>query len=272
MIPIIFVKTRYHYESYTDFWRLVELSGFPFVYVDEVDVKNDAVYILSPHNGEWDPHIDNHRGERRAHLIHWNLERPGGSGGVGNYVRRCRELVYERYFDEIWISDRKLAEEAWQHFIVLGSHPDLGEPCDDKQYDYCHMSYVTPRREHVYNRVNASVGPNCWPPERHDVLRKSRFALNVHQDQYPFQEPLRLALFAAYGLPVLTENIRDSYPWGTEYCEYASFDDMSNRLRQMLGEDYGRWRDMGLRARERMCNEFRFDKCVRESVNRLGIS
>ena len=94
----------------------------------------------------------------------------------------------------------------------------------------------------------------------------SRFALNIHQDGYPFQEPLRFALFAAYGLPILTETITDSYPWSDEFCVYNTYDGIAGRLRQMLGNDYDRWREMGLRARERMCEDFNFKKMVLEKV------
>ncbi len=39
MAEITFVKTRHVYDSYTDFWRLVELSGFPTIYYDELDLR-----------------------------------------------------------------------------------------------------------------------------------------------------------------------------------------------------------------------------------------
>src|SRR3972149_12259759 len=49
----IFVKTRYHYDPYVDFWDLVALSKFQSVYVDEMDLyDSEKLYMVSPHNGE----------------------------------------------------------------------------------------------------------------------------------------------------------------------------------------------------------------------------
>jgi len=271
MTEIIFVKTRHHYYSYTDFRKLTELSGFPMCFVDEVDVERDAIYIISPMNGEWRPHINNQMDKlHNARLILWNLERPSGSGGVGSYARQCQQLIYDRHIDEVWVSDRRLAQETRTRFVVLGSDYGLSEPFvpnHEKKYDFVHMSYEVPRRSAVYNSFPLdTIAPNCWPPERHEVLLSSKFALNIHQDGYPFQEPLRLALFAAYGLPILTETMYDSYPWAEGYIIYNPYDGMEGRLRQMLENDYGRWREFGLRARDRMCGDFQFGKMVRETL------
>ena len=59
MTEIRFVRTRHFYESYQDFFRLVELSDFETIYVDELDISKEGVYIVCPMNGEWRPHIDN---------------------------------------------------------------------------------------------------------------------------------------------------------------------------------------------------------------------
>lgn len=265
---IVFAMTRYKYDSYTDFWKLVELSGFDTCYVDEVDIGRPNVYIVSPMNGEWDPHINNQIGKvRRAHLIHWCLERPSGSGGIYNYAKSNRKRIYDRTLDEVWVSDRAMASETMLRFVVLGSDYGLGEPSDLKQFDFVHMSYVVDRRARVYNEFDPKViAPNCWPPERHVVMQRARFALNIHQDQYPFQEPLRWALFASYGLPMLTESVNDAYPWSEEFCNFNPYDGIVGRMKQMLANDYTRWRDMGLRARDRMCGEFGFKKVVEEAV------
>jgi hypothetical protein len=261
---ITFVKTRYQYDSYMDFWTLVSLAGFPTVYVDELDVSQPGVYIVSPMNGEWRPHVDNQADRRRnAHLVLWNLERPSGSAGaVGKYAEQNWDLMHRRHVDEVWVSDRRLAQEAELRFVVLGSHESLGEPGERKRYDLCHMSYETPRRQTIYKRFNEDkIGPNCWPPERDEVLRLSKFALNVHQDQHPFQEPLRFALFAAYGLPIVTETIYDSFPWSDEFMVYSDYYNLVGTMLRILGADYEEWREMGRRARERMCGQ-----AVEESV------
>jgi hypothetical protein len=271
-MDIIFAKTRYKYDSYTDFWKLVELSGFETCYVDEIDLAKPRVYITSPMNGELPPHMANQTGKpHNAHLIHWCLERPSGAGGVYNYGKSNRARIYDRTLDEVWVSDRAMASETMLRFVVCGSDYGLGEPSPDKLYDFCHMSYATDRRQRVYNYFDPkTVGPNCWPwdtkPSRDYVLKHSRFALNVHQDQYPFQEPLRWALFAAYGLPMLTEEVKDAYPWHENVCVFNPYDGIQSRLLQMLNNDYQRWWDMGMQARERLCGEFNFRKMVLQAV------
>ena len=269
MTEVYFVKTRHHYDSYTDFFRLAELSGFPIIYTDELDTSKDGVYITAPLNGEWEPHIDNQRDKpRRAYLIQWNIERPSGSAGTGGeYMRRQWWLMHNRYFDEVWVSDATLAQESALRFVVLGSDEGLGEPGDEKKFNFCHMSYETGRRQTIYSSFpSSSIAPNCWPPERDNVLKQSRFALNVHQDRHPYQEPLRLALFAAYGLPIISESIYNMYPWIEETIITVGYDSLVSRLRQALTEDYAPYQEMGLRARERMCKEFQFGAVVRQAV------
>lgn len=277
MTDITFVRTRHQYDSYRDYFELVRLSNFPTIYVDELDVSQEGVYIVCPMNGEWRPHIDNQRDRpRNAHLILWNLERPSAGKGdsIGNYAKANRDLLAHRYIDEIWVSDAQLADETMFNFIVLGSDEGLGQPGDDKRYNLTHMSYTgVPRRPNIYkNFAPDEIGPNAWPPERDEILKASRFALNVHQDNHPFQEPLRFALFAAYGLPIVSESIYNPAPWvHDETIIITDYDGLVGKLRQMIDEDYSRWRELGLRAREMMCKEYQFGKVVRETVaQRVG--
>jgi hypothetical protein len=269
-MEIAFVRTGHYYEPYIDFFKLAELAGFPIIQLSEVDVSQHKVFIVSPHNGEWNPHISNQDDKpRNAHLILWNIERPSGSkGSVGNYGESNRKLIYDRYFDEVWVSDRRLADETTLRYVTLGSHEGMGSISNDKRYVFCHMSYEVPRRQTILKHFNPDdIGQNCWPPERDDVLRQSYFALNIHQDNHPFQEPLRFALFAAYGLPIISESIYDAYPYGNETMAFANYDDLVRRTRELLKSDYGQWREMGERCREMMCNEFEFGKMVRQAVD-----
>lgn len=274
-MDIVFAKTRYVYDSYTDFWKLVELSGFETCYTDEVDVRRHKVYITTPYNGEWKPHIHNQvERPRNAYLIHWCLERPSGAGGMGNYAIANRAHMYDRQFDETWVSDRRMSQEAMLRFVILGSDYGLGEPStpEYRRYDFVHMSYITDRRARIYNYFHRDyIGPNCWPweenPSRDEVMRQSKFALNIHQDQYPYQEPLRFALFAAYGLPILTEEIYDAHPWNEDMCVFNPYDGIAGRLRQMLGNDYTRWYDLGMNARDVMCDQLQFRKTVIQAVS-----
>lgn len=266
---IVFCRTRHVYDSYIDWVSLVQLSKFPLVYIDEIDLREEVTYILTPVNGEFRPHIDNQRDrERNAHIVVWNLERPSNDrGSVGEYARANRELLYNRYADEIWVSDRRLAAECHFRFVVLGSDEGLGSPGKEKSYQFCHMSYETNRRQTIYKSFDKKIiGPNCWPPQRDEVLKRSKFAVNIHQDQHPFQEPLRLALFAAYGLPVISESIYDAYPWNEDTMIFNPWDGMVPKIHQVLEDDYERWRQMGLKAREMMCHEFNFRKMVLQAL------
>ena len=272
MTGIRFAQPRHKYDSYQDMYKLIELSGFEMIYSDEVDISKEGVYIFPVMNGDVEAHLRNEVNSgkvRYAHLILWNIERPSGSAGsVGNYAKRHRDLIYDRLFDEVWVSDKRLAEETQLRFVVLGSDENLGQPSDEKRYDFTHMSYEIPRRTNIYKHFNQdNIGYNCWPPERDEVLKLSKFALNIHQDIHPFQEPLRLSLFAAYALPVVSETIFDAYPWDDTVAVFSGYDSIVSRLRQALDEDYEPYKQMGLRARERMTGEFQFGKCVKLAVS-----
>jgi hypothetical protein len=183
MPEIIFAKPVYKYDSYTDFWRLVELSGFPIISVSDIDITQDKIIITAPMNGDYKEHFVGNLAQyeetgeitggqlmyqktsglpRLAHLIVWNLERPAGSGSVGQYASESMSWVTKhRYCDEVWVSDPTLADETML-------------------YDLTHMSVPIPRRVQIYKHFK-NIGPNCWPwddPSRDDVLKSSKFALN----------------------------------------------------------------------------------------------
>ena len=286
MTEIIAVETRYVYDSYTDLRRLFDLAKFPSCYVDEIDLSKPVVYIIAPCNGELRPHLDNQAGrQRNAHLILWNIERPSGDGSVGRYGESNRRLMYGlrddgspapgRYVDEVWVSDRRLAEETTLRFVPLGSRPDFAKPGGDKRWDAAHISYAIPRRQTIYKEIenmapsqlvtNGQV-PTCWGDARDEVLRQSRFSLAIHQDCAPYIEPLRMSIFAAYGLPTLCETSFDPHPYGGDTVAFASFDQIVPVLRRMLASDYQFWKEMGLRCRNLMTEEFEFGKVVREAV------
>jgi hypothetical protein len=288
MSNITFVRPTHHYESYHDFWRLVELSGFPTIYENELDITKPGTYIVTPMNGNFIEHMTgsvehwhntgnaiggqivyqkNSGLHRRAHIIIWNLERPGGSGSVWSYGDECFRWMSTRIADEVWVSDPVLADETQTRYVVLGSHPGLGELSDDKEFDFCHMSAVNSRRVHIYkNFPEHTIGQNCWPPERDEVLKKSRFALNVHQDNWPFCEPLRIALFAAYGLPVISESLVGNQPYrGIATASYP--DALVTKLKSAIRDDYKHWKAEGLALHHRLCHELPFGPLVVQAVN-----
>lgn len=269
MTEIISVKTRYEYDPYKDLHRLFQLAGFPSCYVDEVDVSRPVVYIVAPMNGEWRPHISNQDSKQRnAHMILWNIERPSGSAGsIGKYGQDNRDLLYRRFVDEVWVSDRRLAAETTLRFVPLGSHPDFGTPGTTKRYTFTHQSYEIPRRRTISDAFRPDqIGPNCWPPQRDEVLQQSRFGIALHQDHFPFLEPLRLAVFAAYALPTLAETVYDPYPYGGDTMAFSDYDMFAPTLRKMIADDYAHWSHLGARMRQLMTVEFEFGKVVREAI------
>ncbi len=292
MTEIIFAKPVYHYDSYTDFWQLVELSRFPVINVNEIDITKDQIVITAPMNGDYKEHFVGNlthyeeTGEitggqlklqkdsglpRMSHLIVWNLERPGGSGSVPEYARESMEWITKhRYADEVWVSDPALADETMLRYVILGSDYGLGEPGDQKKYDFTHMSVVISRRVQIYKDFGVSqIGPNCWPwnekPNRDEVLKASRFALNVHQDNWGYCEPLRMALFAAYGLPIISEMLTSGYPYGGDILQ-VPYHNLVDRLKQVMSDDYEEWKEMGTKLRKKMCGDLQFGKVVRRAV------
>jgi hypothetical protein len=267
MTEIVFAQPRHLYQSYTDFWRLVELSEYPTCYVDEIDFDSQNIYITAPWNGDAESHISNHtKQQRNCHIILWNLERPGSeNGAVMWYGKRQRELMQKlRVVDECWVSDRQLAVETGLRYVTLGSHYGLGEPSDHKIYHAVHMSYAVPRRQTIYNKIN-NLAPNGWGDERHQILQQSFFAVNIHQDNFGFVEPLRFALFAAYGLPTISEHVANSDPYW-EHILWADYADIPDVLNRNMGQNYKIFKEYGLEFRKLLCEDFNFRKMVDEAV------
>lgn len=262
MSKIIFARTRHHYDSYRDFLSLVELSGFDWCYIDEIDISKDVTYIWSPTNGEQRPHIDNEKKAKPkvAKLIWWNLERGYDIGGM------------DKYCDEMWVSDRHYATfNPHFKFVPMGSHPGLRLHAGDlpKVYDYCHISYKTGRRDHIYSRLNhmgLKEAPNGWFEERDKSIRSSHIMVNVHQDDYLIGEPLRVALAAAYSLPIISETITDSYPLvNGEHLLITSFNDLPRFVSTKL-HDKAALAKLGSQLHNKLCIENSFRSFVEEAV------
>lgn len=269
-MDIVFLRTRWHYGSYTDYWRLVELAGFETIWLDELEPGRKAIYIVSPRNGELPDVLARLQGDHACKLVWWCLERPDAQGSV------TRGQALEEGIDELWLSDRWLAnlhrEKGWGpvRFVPLGSHEDLGynerlgHPRIAYEYAWTHMSYANPRRMGVYSRILARMLPNCWGPARDQGLRLTRIMLNVHQDDWPVIEPLRWALAAAYGMTLISEWVEDPYPLKSglhlEMDVYDCLHLLVNHILERLGEDHGTnlW--------IQLTRNFTFGGCVREAA------
>jgi hypothetical protein len=268
-VDVFFAKTRYHYDSYKDFWKLVELSGFQTCYVDEIDIDRDALYITSPVNGELRPHVTHRReiskGPQACTIVWWNLERPGTKIA-------CDTDEILQYVDRIWVSDSHYAsmDPRLEH-VVMGSHPDLRlspEPIE-RHWDWTHMSYTSFRRDPIYGQLRQrglKEGHNGWDEERDRVLRASHLMLNVHQDDHQIGEPLRFVVCAAYSLPVVSETIRDPSPLkpGIHYDE-VPYDRLVDRVAECREADISA---LGQALHRALCVDRTFRSSVEEALAR----
>lgn len=272
-MEIVFAKTRYWYDSYTDYRKLVELAGFETCYVDEMDLSNpELIYIVSPKNGELVPHLENHEDEKEAQIFWHNLERPGGSGSIQEYADDGWELVDRGLIDAVIVSDKHLAKETGFHYVPVGGHPEFGGLGDSRIYDIVHMTCYSYRRSPLYygpgkereEVYGVRAAPNGWGEAKHNLQLSSKFMLNIHQDADPFIEPLRFVAAACYGLPIITEMVIDAFPY-REWKDYiqASLDDLEHITKKAV-EEYALsdvWRNRGRELRERMTTEFDFRTC-----------
>ena len=276
MSEVIFAKTRYDYGSYIDFYSLPELCGFPIVYVDEMDLSNpDKIYITAPMNGEL-PYIHKHSEEyrnRKCEVIYWNLERPGGSEGLEGYIASSKSRVSEGIVNRDIVSDKYLSSLTGLHYVPLGGCESRGGMPEDKIYDVMYLSAYCNRRSFMFRvpgechneLFGSKVATNqrAEDPLRGRDLLRTKFIFNVHQDEDQFIEPVRWAVAADYGMPILTETVVDAFPY-TEWHDYiqASLDDMGNMLLRAINDPYDVWRVRGKELKEKMSTEFSFRNCL----------
>lgn len=257
-MTIVFAKPRFYYESYTDFWSLVELSDFEWCWIDQVDLKSNHTYIVSSVDFKRDRwHLSWWQWKRkRARLVLWDLERPKPRGGI----EADRRLLARQHFDEIWASDPQIAKDLGTRFVILGSDEKLGQkPAWFKRYNFVPMAYVNGRRGAVLEKLKG-IAPNCWGKDRQKILSSSRFGLTIHQDNDLYYEPLRLALFAAYELPVISETIYDPFPLDDCLltCDYDRMIDYCN----FCAANYRQFRQFGKELKQRLCFDYRFKNTV----------
>ena len=95
---IIFCRTRYNYETYQDYFKLIDLSGFRTVFVDEIEQYDayDNVFIITPLNGEWDKGIQSH-GKVILQQLEWDLPA---------YPFRVPEGIHEVWCSDSWQAER----------------------------------------------------------------------------------------------------------------------------------------------------------------------
>ena len=234
-------------ESYSDYYRMIEMSGFRTCELAEIDYQSENVYIWSSHIGN-PSQVFNHdkARERKCKLVNWWLEWPKWENGILTGWEGLEEPV-----DEVWVSDfylYALAKEFKGHaadkyrFIVMGGHPDFGDPDYQSrrfEWDFCHLSYVTGvrgQKMEILRQHGFSFAPNGWGEQREVSLRSSRWGLHLHQTPLPTIAPQRFLLFASYGLPIVSDYCADPTPFAVFQDAMIHFDPrlsslMNRRLR-----------------------------------------
>ena len=205
MSDVIFARTRHHYQSYTDYWRLIELSGYATCYVDEIDTQSDNTYIVTPDNDEVRRGFPN----AKARIIWWDLE-------WHNEPQAPIEGV-----SDVWHMDAWCAERMGARYVPMGSHVGLRDDApvtDDTQYDVAYLGYMVERRKKIAQQMRElglTVSPSsAWGQERHNVLSNSRCYVHVHQLAHmPGVPALRMVVAAAYNLPVVMETTTTWSVW-----------------------------------------------------------
>ncbi len=275
-MKIIFAHPRHRHDSYTDYRRLVEISGFPSCYVDEMDFAEENLYITTPVTGELRPAIEGLRerqsGPKRAKVVWWNLERidsgyyPPERNNASNMVD---EIV--KWVDAVWVSDRFYGEmDKRMIFVPMASDARLaeGEDLPIKVYDLSILAYENARRQKIFGKLGRwKVAPaTAWGDMRSRILRSSRSMLYVHQTPLPIGAPLRFALAAAYRLPVLSESMGDPFPLveGRDFLA-APYQEILERLEDWISS---RLEAFGENLHHTLCVDLNFRGCVEEGVRR----
>jgi len=176
MSDIIFAKPVHLYESYSDLWRIVELSGYPIITIGDIDPASDNCYLFSTPDTHWHDGTER-RGwpDARARIIYFNIE-------------WYMDVDYSAIPGvEVWSADQWHAEKTNTRYIPLGSHPGLKsypESPNGKVYDVVTLwasSFNRYRGLGQLREHNVALAPNGWGDERHDSLMRSRVMCHVHQ-------------------------------------------------------------------------------------------
>jgi hypothetical protein len=172
----------------------------------------------------------------------------------------------------VWASDRWYAGKIGAEYVTLGSHRALASGphvLPTTQYDLAVMMYTGPyRRNHILHHLSLQgvmvAGP-AWGDERHKRLKQSRAMLHIHQHEgVNTVAPLRWALAAAYGLPMISEIVTNAYPFWTTTL-WAGYRTLKSRPMELLCSDR-RLQRYGSALQQQLCDDLPFRQCVEQTV------
>lgn len=250
----VFARTRYEYSSYADFWRVVELSGFTIVYVDEIDVHDkNKTYIVTPLNGEW----NNGWANASARIILYDLE-----------WRNAAPVIPG--ISEIWAADQWYCQSRKMKYVMLGSHSDLC-PVDikifTKEYDVVMFAYMVWRRDQMRKRIEGE-GLHFAPPEIDRMgLAQSRLMVHIHQHEgLRTVAPTRWMACAAYHLPMLSEKVEDPGLFA-HTCLWADYNFIPGFAKLVLSDKWARdLRGYADILHDQLCERYTFRKCIEAAL------
>lgn len=227
---VYFVRTVHKYDSYTDYFRLVELSGYPIIDYDDVDIDSDNAYIFTPLSAEWEVRWpDTVKATMILFDLEWRLKE-------SSHPWPESALTTPKFVSRLWASDRWYAERIGAQYVPLGSHPDLAQHIDGPSWDIATLCYHTHRRRTLIDilRDTCTIAPNAWGDERAAILSQSKAMLHIHQhDNVPTCAPLRFALAAAYNLPLIAETVLDTGVYGDSVL-WADYDRLAGYTATMV--------------------------------------
>lgn len=258
MKPPVFVLPVRDYPSYLDLCRLISLAGFRIVIPPDVRLDDpDATYIFTGPEGI--PDCTN----ARARTILWQFEYRGDYAEQPN-----RDTT-----GETWGSDPGWCERNGAKFVLLGSDGRLSFTAEKRalEYDLVMLAYLTGRRQAVRDALGGFRWPQPYPGHntttRHNILLSSGFMLHVHQHENAPHclAPIRMALAAAYHLPVICEDVEARGPYDTAVYAWSAYEGIVEATAAILREPHetGRYRD-GLH--DLLCKEWPFKRCVEEAL------
>jgi hypothetical protein len=258
---VIFARPRWEYQSYVDLYKLIELSGYPLIFFDEIDPFSDNLYILTILNGE----IQYGWQHPRAHIVLYDLE-----------WRLDGEYKLPPGVACAWAADAWYAQKIGGQYVPLGSHPDLAPKERHRNgnfdFDVATLSYSGPyRRGHMFDLLqqrSLRLSPNAWGEERELILQHSRSMVHIHQlEAINTVAPQRFALAAAYKLPLITETLYKSGIFRYNHLIQADYASLPEVTQQWVTRNDARILDeFGCNLWHLLCIENTFRKCVEGAV------
>lgn len=259
---IIFLRTRHEYHSYSDWFKLAELSGYSIRYLDEIETFDapDNVYIIAPVSGEW-RHWP--KGYTQGRMILYQLEHNIDG-----------EHFTPEAVSEVWAGDKWQADKCGFRYVPMGSHEGLGRNMADKHekiYDVSQIAYQTYRRQNITRQLleaglRLSPNENLWNFSRSLALVQSEIMLHVHQwDNIPAIAPLRWCLAAAHHLPIVSEQVADRGIFGYTHMMQADYEHLPRFVSHVL-KDPRLLADYAAALHTLLCHEWTFKHMVEASV------